>query len=484
MTPPKRRESSSSITNILTLNNLELGATAGEVRGAGAISEENGLVHHQHHLEDSEHYHTTQVEIESHFSTDDEINHPGNIFNDDQISHLPTIKIKYHRSNSVHSISSANSFDGANNISGDISLLPTIKVLGTGGTIASKGVSSHQTAGYEVDLTIEDLVSTIPDLSQTCQLEYEQVLNIDSKEMDNSSLLKLYHKIQLDLPHYDGIVITHGTDTMEETAFFLQSTINTFKPIVLCGSMRPSTAISSDGPMNLYQAIVIASNRESRGRGVLIALNDRIGSGFYITKSNANSLDTFKSIGQGYVGNFVNNEIRYFFPPAKPLGLTMFHINDLFSSSSSSSAIGGNDIIPCLPEVTIIYAHQGLNNEIFKFVINDLKSKGIILATMGAGSMSDKTNQYLSDLLINNPNYPIVYSKRSMDGMVPIGSLPKVLAVIKDAADNGKPATKKVPFVNAIAGGYLNPQKARIILQLCLNEGMDLSKIKNVFKTV
>lgn len=77
--------------------------------------------------------------------------------------------------------------------------------------------------------------------------------------------------------------------------------------------MRPSTAISSDGPMNLYQAIVIASNRESRGRGVLIALNDRIGSGFYITKSNANSLDTFKSIGQGYVGNFVNNEIRYFF---------------------------------------------------------------------------------------------------------------------------------------------------------------------------
>ena len=85
----------------------------------------------------------------------------------------------------------------------------------------------------------------------------------------------------------------------------------------------------------------------------------------------------------------------------------MFHINDLFSSSSSSSAIGGNDIIPCLPEVTIIYAHQGLNNEIFKFVINDLKSKGIILATMGAGSMSDKTNQYLSDLLINNPNYQL-----------------------------------------------------------------------------
>ncbi|KAG7663790.1 uncharacterized protein J8A68_002650 [[Candida] subhashii] len=360
----------------------------------------------------------------------------------------PSFKLRYNRSNSISSnLSDYETPTG----------LPTIKVLGTGGTIASKGLTSHQTAGYEVDLTIEELINAIPDLSTTCQLEYEQVMNIDSKEITHTEILTLYQKIQLDLLKYDGIVITHGTDTMEETAFFIQSTINTKKPIVFCGSMRPSTAISSDGPMNLYQAIVIAAHRQSKNRGVLIALNDRIGSGFYITKSNANSLDTFKSIGQGYIGNFINNEIRYFFPAAKPQGLTYFHISPN----------------PQFPEIPILYAHQGFNNNLIKVSIESLGAQGLVLATMGAGSMSEKTNQYLADLNLP-PNFPIVYSKRSMDGMVPIGALPKV------KAKNGEVGVLK----NAIAGGYLNPQKCRLLLQLCLNEGYGLDEIKRVFKGV
>ncbi|RLV90541.1 L-asparaginase 1 [Spathaspora sp. JA1] len=371
------------------------------------------------------------------------------IENDTKSIDHPTFKLRY-RSNSI--ISNASSEQSV------FDTLPTIKVLGTGGTIASKGVTAHQTAGYQVDLTIEELLENIPDLSTTCQLEYEQVLNIDSKEMGTEELILLYSKIQEDLPKFDGIVITHGTDTMEETAFFLQSTINTLKPIVICGSMRPSTAISSDGPMNLYQAIVIAATRESRSRGVLIALNDRIGSGFYITKSNANSLDTFKSIGQGYVGNFVNNQIYYYYPPSKPLGVTYFHLD-----------LGKTKI---LPEVPIIYAHQGLNNKLINLAITELEADGLVLATMGAGSMSDITNQYLADLNLDE-EFPIIYSKRSMDGMVPIGSLPGV--VTNDT---------NVKFENAVAGGYLNPQKARILLQLCLNEGYGLREIKQVFSRV
>ncbi|KAI5959274.1 uncharacterized protein KGF55_005424 [Candida pseudojiufengensis] len=329
--------------------------------------------------------------------------------------------------------------------------LPSIKILGTGGTIASKAESSKATAGYEVDVTIEELVRNIPDLSTTCLIEYEQVLNIDSTEMNLKESAILRNQIVEDLKKFDGIVITHGTDTMEETAFFIQSTINTSKPIVICGSMRPSTAISSDGPMNLYQAIVIASSPDSYDRGVLIALNDRIGAGFYITKSNANSLDTFKSIGQGYIGNFVNNEVRFYYPPAKPLGLTFFDLKPVFN----------------LPEVPIVYAHQGLNTKILEFTINNMNAKGLVIATMGAGSLSSETNKYLSSVV--DINFPIIYSKRSMDGMVPIGALPKI---------NGR------VFENAIAGGYLNPQKARILLQLCLNEGYDLKRIKKVFKGV
>ncbi|CAK9437616.1 uncharacterized protein LODBEIA_P19940 [Lodderomyces beijingensis] len=329
--------------------------------------------------------------------------------------------------------------------------LPTVKILGTGGTIASKAKSAHATADYEVDLTIEELISQMPDLSGTCLLEYEQVLNIDSSQIDHKEVTMLRNQIVKDLPRYDGIVITHGTDTLEETAFYIQSTIDTDIPIVFSGSMRPSTAMSSDGPMNLYQAIVIAATRDSHGRGVLTSLNDRIGSGFYITKSNANTLDTFKSVGQGYIGTFVNNQVRFFFPPAKPLGMTLFQVAPNVE----------------LAKVHILYAHQGFDNEIIEQVLKNTKARGLVIATMGAGSLQSKTNALLASLV--DPEFPIVYSKRSMDGMIPIGALPKV---------NGK------PFENAVAGGYLNPQKARILLQLCLNAGYDLNKIKKVFSGV
>lgn len=342
--------------------------------------------------------------------------------------------------------------------------LPIVKVLGTGGTIASKGSNGHQTAGYEVDLTIEDLVKSIPDLSTTCILEYEQVFNIDSKEIGTPELITLYSQIREDLPKYDGIVITHGTDTMEETAFFLQCTLETNKPIVMCGSMRPSTAVSSDGPMNLYQAIVIASTRLSIGRGVLVALNDRIGSGFYITKSNANSLDTFKSIGQGYVGSFVNNEVHYFYPPSKPLGVESFHL---------LLPLPGNEF----PEVPIIFAHQGMSNRVITMTVKLVEARGLILATMGAGSMADRTNRHIAMLCQEgDKNIPVIYSKRSMDGMVPRGSLPKSVPM----ADDGKLA----PFRCAIASGYLNPQKSRILLQLCLHEGYSMEKIRSIFEGV
>lgn len=331
--------------------------------------------------------------------------------------------------------------------SGDSKNLRKVKILGTGGTIASKGVSSSQTAGYKVDLTIDELIESIPDISESVDLEYEQVMNIDSKEMDQLHLIKLYKAIlQCIENNVDGIVITHGTDTMEETAFFLQCCIETDIPIVLSGSMRPSTAISADGPMNLYQLICIAADDKSRGRGVLVSLNDQVSSGYYITKANANTLDSFNG-RQGYLGNFVNNEIHYYYPLVKPVGLTNFKL-DLTNTSTF--------------EVAIVYAHQGLNEKIFKILIDSLNLKGLVIATMGAGSLNEIT---LAELLKIWDEYhiPIVFSKRSMDGMVP-----------------------KLNISNSgcIAAGYLNPQKLRILLQLCLTSGMDFDLIRTTFADV
>lgn len=330
--------------------------------------------------------------------------------------------------------------------------LPRIKILGTGGTIASKGGSSSATADYHVDLTIQDMLDAIPDISQICEIEYEQLCNVDSKDISESQLLSIHNGISSALQKFDGIVITHGTDTLSETAFFIESTIDSGDvPIVFVGSMRPSTSVSADGPMNLYQAICIASSWKSKGRGILVSLNDQISAGYYITKTNANSLDSF-NVRQGYLGNFVNNEIYYYYPPVKPQGVHKFKLK---LNHDNKDKYNGNK----LPPVCILYGHQTMDPEMIDLVKDHYD--GIVIATMGAGSLPDEVN----DKCVSLFNKPIVYSKRSMDGMIPIANLPK----------NGN---------NIIASGYLNPEKSRILLQLCLLSNYSLDEIKCVFNGV
>lgn len=328
--------------------------------------------------------------------------------------------------------------------------LPRIKILGTGGTIASKGTDSSQTAGYHVDLTIEELLDCIPDISSICELEYEQLCNVDSKDLNEELLFKIYKGVTDSLQTFDGIVITHGTDTLSETAFFIESSVDTGElPIVFVGSMRPSTSVSADGPMNLYQAILIAANPKSRGRGVLVSLNDQISAGYYITKTNANSLDSF-NVRQGYLGNFVNNEVHYYYPPVKPQGCHKFKLK---------LAPGATTLK--FPSVCILYGHQAMSPDLIDLVVDHYD--GIVIATMGAGSLPNEVNQKLLSL-----NKPVIYSKRSMDGMVPTANLPR-------------PLTGKS---NIIASGYLNPEKSRILLQLALAENYCMEETRRVFRGV
>lgn len=353
------------------------------------------------------------------------------------------------------------------------SSLPVVKIFGTGGTIASKGSTGTQTAGYQVDLNIEDLIKSVPELAEVAHLKYQQIVNLDSKEINSTHLLLLHREIKkaYEEEGVKSIVITHGTDSLEETAFFLELTVN--YPdivIVLTGSMRPHSSISSDGSFNLYQAVAVAANEKSKGRGVLVVLNDSIGSGFYITKSNANSLDTFKSIGQGYLGSFVDNEVHFYYPPSKPFTNSLFFDIDStkltdtlqFSSNPASSKRRHE-----FPEVTILYNYQGFNPQLIELAVQQMDSKALVFACSGAGSLTDETNEILK-WVWHKYNIPVVYSKRSMDGTVPRAALPK--------NDNGK------VYEGAIAGGYLNPQKCRILLQLALNNGYTINKIKSIFE--
>lgn len=327
--------------------------------------------------------------------------------------------------------------------------LPKVKIMGTGGTIASKGITSTTTAGYSVGLTVEDLIAAVPDIDTIANLEYVQISNVGSNSLNYTHLIPLYHNISETLESdYNGCVVTHGTDTMEETAFFLDLTLNTSKPVALVGAMRPSTATSADGPMNLYQAVKVAGSDESIGRGSMIILNDRIGSAFWTTKQNADTMDTFRAFEQGYLGTIMNNEIEYYYPPTRANGYHYFDISNVTDASE-------------IPEVIILYSYQGLNPNLIKVAIEELGAKGIVLAGSGAGSWTD-SGEIINKEMYEKYNIPIVYSHRTMDGSVPKGDVP----------DYG------------IASGFVNPQKARILLQLSLYSGYNEEQIRTVFAGV
>lgn len=330
--------------------------------------------------------------------------------------------------------------------------VPKVKVIGCGGTIASIGSKSSATAGYKIGLTIEELLAKLPDLSEVCQIDYEQVCNLDSKEMNEENLLNVYYCISKNLQKYDAFVITHGTDTITESSFFLDLTLDFSCPIVLTGSMKPASALSSDSMMNLYSSFLVASNEASKNRGTLIVMNDQITSGFYANKTNANSIDSF-NVRQGYLGNFVNNELHYYYPSTKPLGIPRFKLNiDLSTIAYQNKAEYQN----ILPKVAILYAHQGFNCELIKLI--ESHYDGFVIATMGAGSLPDFVNDYLKQL-----NKPVIYSKH-MDGMVPKVNVPD--------SDN------------CISGGYLTPEKARILLQLGIYSKYTDYEIRKSFNCV
>ncbi len=154
---------------------------------------------------------------------------------------------------------------------------PKIMILATGGTIAGAQASTSE-AGYKSgSFSVDDLIKAVPQLKDLADISGEQVANIGSQTMNHEVWLKLAKRVNEVLKgDVDGVAITHGTDTMEETAFFLSLVVKSDKPVVLVGSMRPATAIGADGPANLYDAVALAANPEAKGRGPLVVLNDEI----------------------------------------------------------------------------------------------------------------------------------------------------------------------------------------------------------------
>jgi L-asparaginase len=314
---------------------------------------------------------------------------------------------------------------------------PAIMVLATGGTIAG-AADARSHAGYDAGkVTAAQLIASVPGIDKVARLQSEQISSIGSQDMNEEVWFKLAQRINelQKAGDVDGIVITHGTDTMEETAIFLDYVVVGEKPVVLVGSMRPSTAVSADGPLNLLEATMVAGAPAARGRGVMVVLDDTIHAARDVTKTHTTSVATFKSPNLGPVGAVSPNEVR-FYSTTPPL--------------DRPRALALPDAPP-LPRVDIIYSHAGMSAESSRQAVQG-GAKGIVLAGVGDGNASKETIATLFEAAAKG--VVVVRSSRTGGG-----------AVMR----NMELDDDKLGFATS---HELNPQKSRVLLQLLLANGV------------
>jgi L-asparaginase len=323
-----------------------------------------------------------------------------------------------------------------------------ITILATGGTIAGAQPKPGE-AGYKAgSFSVESLINAVPGIKDLASVTGEQISNIGSQDMNDAVWIKLARRInELQASSdVDGIVITHGTDTMEETGYFLDLVVKGDKPVVLVGSMRPATATSADGPMNLYNATAVAQDRAARGRGVLVVMNDTIQFARETTKTNTTALQTFESPNRGLAGIVLFGKARFYSPPA--------------TKHTNSSAFSGS-VPNTLPTVFIVYAHANVGKEEVDAAVA-AGAKGIVLAGVGDGNAT----QAMVDALAAAAKKGVVVVRTSRVGS---GTVARNVELDDD----------KLGFV---AGMELNPQKARVLLQQALTKTKDIAAIQKYFE--
>ncbi|EOJ1937329.1 type II asparaginase [Campylobacter jejuni] len=321
-----------------------------------------------------------------------------------------------------------------------------IPILGTGGTIAGFIDSTIATTGYTAGaIDIDVLIKAVPQIRDLADISWEQIANIDSSNMCDEIWLRLAKKIaKLFAEGIDGVVITHGTDTMEETAYFLNLTIKSDKPVVLVGAMRPSTAISADGPKNLYNAVALVANKEAKNKGVMVAINDKILSARGVVKTHSLNVDAFSSPDFGDLGYIVDGKVFFY------NNVTKAHTkNAPFDVSKLTS----------LPKVDILYSYSNDGSGVAAKALFEHGTKGIVVAGSGAGSIHKNQKDVLKELL--KKGLKVVVSSRVVAGCVAVSD-----------------SDEKLGFISA---EDLNPQKARVLLMLALTKTSDPKKIQEYF---
>lgn len=327
--------------------------------------------------------------------------------------------------------------------------LPNVKIIATGGTIAGEAATSAQAGYTSGQVGVETLIKAVPTLGKIARVSGEQISNVGSQDMSDAIWLKLAKRINelAAADDVDGIAITHGTDTMEETAYFLHLVVKTKKPVVLTGSMRPSTALSADGPLNIFNAVAVAGDPKAAGRGVLVSINDQIHSAHDITKTHTTATDTFMSPYRGLIGATAYGVSQYYRTPYRK-----HTVDTPFNVDSAAS----------LPRVDILYIYEDMPGDPVDAAVK-AGAKGIVTAGVGNGNLP----KAVMEALARAAKAGVVVVRASR---VPLGYVGRNVEVDDDK-------------LNFVASEEMNPAKARVLLRLALMTTSDPKQIQTIFNT-
>jgi L-asparaginase len=345
------------------------------------------------------------------------------------------------RTNSSSSSSSASSSSARS--------LPRIAVLATGGTIAGAAPDATQTAGYQAGVVgVDQLLDAVPGLGAVAQIHAEQIASIDSKDLQPALWTQLARRVNALLAgdDVDGVVITHGTDTLEETTYLLHLTVKSTKPVVMTAAMRPSSALSADGPLNLLNAVTVAASEAAAGQGVLLAFNNRIHCARDVTKTSTYAVNAFQSPEMGALGWVQDARVEF-----QRRALRAHTVDTPFEAAAR------------WPQVEIVASYAGVSRVAVDALVA-AGARGIVVAGTGNGSIHATLQQALAEAAARG--VAIVRASRTGSGHV-----------MRD----GAAPDSALGFVSA---GTLNPYKARVLLMLALASGeKDAAALQRLFDT-
>ena len=326
---------------------------------------------------------------------------------------------------------------------------PTIHVIGTGGTISGAGSSATAAAYESGQVEASELVAEVERLSQVPSIETENLFATGSENLGPVQWRILARRIEelTKSRDVDGVVVTHGTDTLEEASFFLDLVCKPSKPVVLTAAMRPATALSADGPANLYQAILAAASPQLKGHGILLVMNGTVIPGWQAIKTDSAALESFCAYPSGIIGRITGERL-------------------IFSGESRPSPLSGRfpqhlkmDIK--LPLVRVIFLRGGYEEGLLEDWIKK-DCRGVVIAGFGAGTLPDTVANRIAKMV--RSECVIVVSSR----------VPRVMVISETMT--------QIESCNAVPSGFLNPQKSALLLSLALKDGLQNAEIASLFK--